>query len=258
MVVSSKYTDMSHKNDHRFILITVFVVMGISALYVTGTLLICGFESDASWCAWLPHLTAESVIRYIKGSGPWGVAVSIGLMIVHSFVPFPAEFITIANGMVYGQFWGVVVTWTGAMLGAYLAFGLSRKLGRPYVSRMLKRSRKTALEHWFERYGGGALFVSRFIPVISFNLINYAAGLTGISWWTFTWATGLGILPITILMVFLGSNIGKISWQVWFLFLAAGLGLWLLGHILNTKMFHAEHLGESVKRASDDNKRSDA
>jgi len=37
--------------------------------------------------------------------------------------------------------------------------------------------------------------------VISFNLINYAAGLTTISWWTFTWATALGILPLTCLMV---------------------------------------------------------
>ena len=37
--------------------------------------------------------------------------------------------------------------------------------------------------------------------MISFNLINYAAGLTAISWWTFSWATGLGILPLTFLMV---------------------------------------------------------
>jgi membrane protein DedA with SNARE-associated domain len=37
-------------------------------------------------------------------------------------------------------------------------------------------------------------------------LINYGAGLTKISWWTFTWTTGVGILPITIIMVTMGNN----------------------------------------------------
>ena len=46
-----------------------------------------------------------------------------------------------------------------------------------------------SLDH--DLYAAIGLF-SRFLPVISFNLINYAAGLTAISWWTFSWATGIG------------------------------------------------------------------
>jgi uncharacterized membrane protein YdjX (TVP38/TMEM64 family) len=59
--------------------------------------------------------------------------------------------------------------------------------------------------------------------VISFNLINYAAGLTAISWWTFTWATGLGILPLTALMVLMGDGIWSGDSLVW---------LWLIGAAL--------------------------
>lgn len=44
----------------------------------------------------------------------------------YTFLPFPAEFVAIANGMVHGAFWGTVITWAGAMLGAFLSFGLTR------------------------------------------------------------------------------------------------------------------------------------
>ena len=72
----------------------------------------------------------------IQSWGAWGVFGSIGLMILHSFVPFPAEFLAMANGMVYGLLWGTVITWTGAMLGAYLAFGLARA---PWAGRSSRR-----------------------------------------------------------------------------------------------------------------------
>jgi hypothetical protein len=61
--------------------------------------------------------------------GHWGVLASIGLMVLHSFLPFPAEFVALANGMLYGPLWGTVITWVGAMLGAFLAFGLSARSG---------------------------------------------------------------------------------------------------------------------------------
>lgn len=206
-------------------------VLALAALYALGTLLICGILEEAEWCKAWPHFTLERIEAYVTSAGPWGAAVSIGLMVLHSFVPFPAELIAIVNGMVYGRLWGLAITWTGAMLGAFLAFGLARTLGRPYVESLLRYGNIRAMERWFERHGAGALFISRFIPVISFNLINYVAGLTRLSWWTFAWATGLGILPLTALMVFVGSQVRTMPWYGWAVFIAAGLLLWLMGHL---------------------------
>jgi uncharacterized membrane protein YdjX (TVP38/TMEM64 family) len=174
------------------------------------------------------ELSASAVEELIASWGIWAVAGSILLMVLHSFVPFPAELVAIANGMLFGPLWGTLITWTGAMLGAYLAFGLARWLGRPFVRQVVAPRHQDAIDRWAQRQGGGALFLSRFIPVISFNLINYAAGLTAISWWTFTWATGLGILPLTFLMVLMGDRLWSGEPGPWLWLLAAALVGWLV------------------------------
>ncbi|HZA67305.1 MAG TPA: TVP38/TMEM64 family protein [Geminicoccaceae bacterium] len=174
------------------------------------------------------ELSVAAVERTIEAWGMWGVAGAILLMVLHSFVPFPAEIVAMANGMLYGPFWGTVITWTGAMLGAYLAFGLARWLGRPFVRAMIAERHHEKLDDWVARQGGGMLLVSRFVPVISFNLINYAAGLTAISWWTFTWATGLGILPLTFLMVLMGDGLWSGETGAWLWLVLAALGGWAI------------------------------
>ncbi len=197
------------------------VLSGIIVLGVTLILVLLAWE-------WPFGLTAQALEEAIRSWGPWGVFASIGLMIIHSFVPFPAEFLAIANGMVFGLVWGTVITWTGAMLGAFLAFGLARKFGRPFVEMMVTRKDWQKWDNRVAARGGHLVLISRFIPIIAFNLINYAAGLMRVSWWTFGWATGIGILPMIILMVVVGDHIESLTWQTWGLLLAGGLVLWFV------------------------------
>ena len=185
----------------------------------------------AAWGIWdnLPdEITPQAFTDLIRSWGMWGVIGSIALMIAHSFIPFPAEFVAIANGMCFGPVWGTVITWVGAMLGAVLAFSLSRRLGRPFVDRMVERKDWRRLDQWLDRHGEGAVFFTRFIPVIAFNLINYAAGLTKISWRTFIWTTGVGILPMTVLMVTMGASFHLLDWKWWLALMAGGFLAWLI------------------------------
>ncbi|MDX2434857.1 MAG: TVP38/TMEM64 family protein [Desulfobacterales bacterium] len=171
-------------------------------------------------------LTTEDFANFIKSLGAMGVAGSIGLMILHSFVPFPAELLTMANGMVYGPLWGVIITWVGAMFGAYAAFGLTRWLGRPFIEKWAPSNYKMKIDAWSQEEGATALLIARLIPVISFNVVNYAAGLTKVSLWTFFWTTGIGILPMTILMVMLGDSVIIIPVWVWFMLAVLIIALW--------------------------------
>lgn len=101
---------------------------GLAAFLAVGAGVILEFPLFSSFETASP----ESFKRLVISWGKWCVLAPILLMILHSFVPFPAEFVAIANGMCYGPVWGTVITWVGALL-ALLAFTLSRRFGRPLV-----------------------------------------------------------------------------------------------------------------------------
>ncbi|MGH9893788.1 MAG: TVP38/TMEM64 family protein, partial [bacterium] len=113
--------------------IALLVPLLIVGTAVAGLLLINQMEGGIS---------VRAFEDLILSWGHWGILASIGLMVLHSFVPFPAELVALANGMLYGPLWGTVITWIGAMLGAFLAFGLSRAFGRPFIEAIVAR------RHW--------------------------------------------------------------------------------------------------------------
>jgi uncharacterized membrane protein YdjX (TVP38/TMEM64 family) len=160
-------------------------------------------------------LSVEGIERIAEAWGAWAPVASIALMILHSFLPFPAELIAIANGMLFGPIWGTLVTWVGAMLGAALAFVLARRYGRRLADRLVARRGWTGAEAFRTCCDARTLLLARLVPVISFNLINYAAGVLGVGWWRFLWTTGLGILPITVASVALGDRLTGPMWDVW-------------------------------------------
>ncbi|MBI3706526.1 MAG: TVP38/TMEM64 family protein [Proteobacteria bacterium] len=194
----------------------------ISVIAMLVGVLICGI---AAWrwlagdLAELLSLTPEAVERFANYWTPWPALGSVILMVIHSFLPLPAEVIAIANGMMFGVFWGSATTWVGAMLGAILSFGTARWVGRPVFRRFVAPRYRREIERW---HGNTlALLVVRFIPVFSFNVINYAAGVSGVGWWTFLWTTAVGIVPITVVSVAFGHSLLMASWSIWTLAVAA-------------------------------------
>jgi uncharacterized membrane protein YdjX (TVP38/TMEM64 family) len=144
-------------------------------------------------------------------------------MILHSLVPFPAELLAVANGVVFGLATGLFLTWSGAMCGAWLAFALARWAGDKWVRGLIGEARWRIMTDWIEERGTGGLLAVRLIPVISFNLVNYAAGLAGVGWWKFTWTTALGILPIAVASVLVGSHMIEAPAWLWVVVGAAAI-----------------------------------
>jgi len=188
------------------------VAVGVGLAALAALLLWASLGGPGLEPGWL-QLSPAQVEEFVASWGMWGAAASMALMVLHSFVPIPAEVIAVANGMMFGPWRGTLVTWSGAMLGAISAFAVARWLGRPVVRRFVAEERRSGIEAWTRR--PGSLLLLRLIPVVSFNLVNFAAGLAGTSWWSFLWTTALGILPLTVVSVVLGSRIFEIAWWVW-------------------------------------------
>lgn len=154
---------------------------------------------------------------YLLSFGFWAPLISGLLMVFQSVIaPLPAFMITFTNGLLFGMWWGAFLSWSSAMVGAAICFYLARLFGRPLVERMVGETSLEFADSFFEKYGRYAVFLARLIPVISFDVISYASGLTAIGFLEFFIATGLGQLPATIVYSYLGQSMtGTIKIVFW-------------------------------------------
>ena len=203
------------------------VVLGL-----LGLLLLIGLSAPLREPLWalVTNPSAEGVQRLLASTPVWLPLVIFGLMILHTLVPVPAEFLALAAGMTLGPLWGFVTIWIGAMLGAYLGFLLARAFGQPVLRLLVKPARLERSQRWLQRIDIPILLAVRLLPILSFNLINFALGLTTISWWRFSWTTAVGIVPATVLMVTFGAHLS--DWRVLVLMVLAALLLCLGGYVV--------------------------
>lgn len=160
----------------------------------------------------------ESLKTYMRSLGFWGPLFAIFLMVLHSVVFVPSEIILFANIYIYGFALGLIYTWIGSMLGAYLSFYLARLFGKPLVEKFVSIEKHEKFDRWFQKNGTFGLFILRLIPLFSFNLLNYGAGLVSITFWQFTWSTALGIIPPMMVMGWLYINSLQTNWGLIILF----------------------------------------
>jgi uncharacterized membrane protein YdjX (TVP38/TMEM64 family) len=188
----------------------------------------------------------EAFRDFLLSFGPAAPIVSALLMIFQSIIaPLPAFVVTFANGMLFGWAWGALLSWSSAMAGAILCFYLAKFLGRPVIEKLVSRTALEWTDRFFASYGKHAIFIARLVPIVSFDLMSYAAGLTTIPFWHFFWATGLGQLPATLLYSYLGQTASGTIQILFFLFtvvIALGILAVLLRPYLNRKMRSKEQI----------------
>jgi uncharacterized membrane protein YdjX (TVP38/TMEM64 family) len=155
----------------------------------------------------------DYIVNYLRSLGWIGPAASVGLMVLQSIVaPLPSFVIAAANGMVFGVFWGTVISWIGGMAGAILNFWIARKLGHAFFQKWTKKA--NAMKHIDKISGKNGflvILVTRLVPIISFDAISLLAGLSSIRTSSFLIATGIGQLPGTIMYVLVGHDLANIE-----------------------------------------------
>lgn len=141
----------------------------------------------------------------VRQAGMAGPLVYVVLYVVLTVLMFPGAVVTAAGGVLFGPAVGTLLAVVGATIGSAVAFLLAKRLGRQQVERIAGR-RIGRLDAWLERRGFLAVLYVRLIPVIPFNALNYAAGVTGLSFRDFAASTALGIIPGTFAFAALGGS----------------------------------------------------
>ena len=150
--------------------------------------------------AQLPRLTAA-----VDSLGVWGPIAFIAAYVVACVAFVPASILTLAAGALFGVVKGTLFVLVGATLGAMGAFLIARYVARDWVAQRVQRdARFTAIDRAIAEQGRRVVFLLRLSPVIPFNVLNYALGLTQVRALDFLVAS-VGMIPGTLLYVYTGS-----------------------------------------------------
>ena len=161
----------------------------------------------------------ETLEALVARAGFWGPFLIISLMAVAVVAsPLPSAPIALAAGAAYGHLWGTVQVVLGAEIGALIAFGLARALGRNTLLHLFG-DRVDAGLLGSQNALTGTVFASRLMPFISFDMISYAAGLSCLHAWRFALATLAGIVPASFFLAHVGGEVasgdmGRATWAV--------------------------------------------
>lgn len=209
---------------------TTFVVAGMSGTMSKWIKLTVGLAVVAA-CWWglssfdyAHYLSPSTLAQWLKDAGPLAPLLLIGSMSAAVVIPpIPSLPLDLAAGATFGPFYGALYAVIGAEIGAIACFLAARSLGRDALSRFMNTEVmfcQTCTDHQLM----GAMFIARFVPLFSFDMVSYGAGLTNISLKTFALATFFGMAPPTFAFTYLGSSVVSAQWPL----IAGGAAMVLL------------------------------
>ncbi|MGE3343489.1 MAG: TVP38/TMEM64 family protein [Vicinamibacterales bacterium] len=155
---------------------------------------------------------AEQLSGWIRSAGAAGVVVFAAVYVAAAVFMLPGSVLTLMAGFAFGPVWGTVLVSPVSVLAATLAFTLGRTVARARVaSRAGGDPRFSAIDRAIGDQGFRVVALLRLSPVLPFNLLNYALGLTRVSLRDYVLASWIGMLPGTVLYVYLGSIATNLS-----------------------------------------------
>lgn len=150
-------------------------------------------------------------IAWIQSLGGWGPAAFIALYAAAAVLFVPGSMLSLAGGAIFGITLGTIYVFVAAVIGSSLAFLIARYLARGWVQKKLgQNTRFDAVNRAVGENGLKITFLLRLSPVFPFSLMNYALGLTRVSFRDYLLAS-FGMLPGTLLYVYSGRAIGEVA-----------------------------------------------
>jgi len=153
----------------------------------------------------------KAALDWIGKLGSWGPVIFVGLYVVATVLFIPGSVLTLGAGAVFGVVLGSLCVSISATLGATAAFLVGRYLARDAIARKIERNPKFAtIDRAVADEGWKIVLLTRLSPVFPFTLLNYAFGLTRVKLSHYVLASWIGMMPGTVMYVYLGSlvNVG--------------------------------------------------
>lgn len=158
---------------------------------------------------WPAREFLSSALDHIGRLGAWGPVLFVGLYIIATVLFIPGSVLTLGAGAVFGVVSGSIYVSIGSTLGATAAFLVGRYVAREtFARRLAGYPTFAAIDRAVAAEGWKVVALTRLSPVFPFNLLNYAYGLSCVPLRDYVIASWIGMMPATVLYVYLGSLAG--------------------------------------------------
>lgn len=158
------------------------------------------------------HIQIHDLLEQIKTFGVWGLLLFVLLYVIATVSFIPGSLLTLGAGAVFGIWKGSIAVSIGSTIGASCAFLIGRYLARDWVAKKISgNARFRSVDDAVARDGFKMTLLIRLSPIFPFNLINYAFGLTKVKFKDYVIASWVGMMPGTVLYVYLGSLAGDLA-----------------------------------------------
>jgi len=144
-------------------------------------------------------------------------AIIYGAIYVAGVILFiPGLALTTLAGVLFGFAKGSIIVVVASNIGVQLAFIIARYIGRDFVDKFIKEdSFVDKMSTKMEANGFMVMLYMRLLPIFPFNVINYASGLTPVKYKDYALASLIGMLPGTLVYVYLAASAANIKDNPW-------------------------------------------
>jgi uncharacterized membrane protein YdjX (TVP38/TMEM64 family) len=160
-----------------------------------------------AWYRWdlSAFFTPAHVEAVLEEIGPLAPLIYMAVMAATAIlIPIPGPPLFVIAGALFGPVMGTLYAVAGSVAGALVAFFIGRFLGRDFIESLVGKHVVICCE-CSEGLLTKIIFFSRLLPLISFDVVSYGAGLTRMSLRNFALATLLGSIPMTFIYHSFGS-----------------------------------------------------
>jgi len=195
--------------------------------------------------------------EWLESFGAWESVIYTLIFAGVTIAAVPHWIPTVLAGTFFDGFAAIAVASIGSIIGASVAFLIARYAARkPIVQWLGRYGRFRKIERLTRSHGAIIVLLTRMLPLVPYNVLNYGFGLTALRFRTYVFWSWLGMLPCTVMYASgaaAGSRIlnGEFHWPL-VVFAAASM-ITAIGLAFVARRRLAKHQ-EKMDDDSDDNR----
>lgn len=165
-------------------------------------------------------LTSDDEARIRNWIGQFGLLGPLVIILAMTLQMFllviPTPLLMVVSVLAYGAFLGAILILVAVFCASSAGYAIGAYLGTPVVDKIVGKKTEESIAKFIDDYGFWTVIVTRLSPFLSNDAISLIGGMLRMGYWRFMAATMAGILPLTILIAYLGQDIDRLkSGLIW-------------------------------------------